>query len=289
MMTRALAMLAGLSILLIAGVAVAMMARRRPDRRVTQPICGECGYAVEGLPTFTCPECGSDLRKVGIITPRRASRRLGAVGAAVRWTLTLAVAATLITVVLAATLLPNRVIKHSRYTLTPASGAYASVDCRARGEFLQWPWQPGRQPRLDVLTLTLTTLDGERRSLRIDLEPKSSSQGESSPGELPEYEKYVRVIADWMAEAAIDVRGQPVQFEIMLLAATLARCGRDGELWSPVGGGEFTLSASGSGVRTSTVYWSVPMLVFWVAVWLVGLWLIVRRSRVRGLDSPPAT
>ncbi len=28
--------------------------------------CGKCGYNVTGLPTFICPECGSDLRDVGI-------------------------------------------------------------------------------------------------------------------------------------------------------------------------------------------------------------------------------
>src|SRR4051812_17324269 len=30
--------------------------------------CGRCGYDVRGLPTFTCPECGSDLREVGIVS-----------------------------------------------------------------------------------------------------------------------------------------------------------------------------------------------------------------------------
>ena len=33
------------------------------------PSCRACGYAVKGLPSFTCPECGSDLREVGIDTP----------------------------------------------------------------------------------------------------------------------------------------------------------------------------------------------------------------------------
>jgi hypothetical protein len=37
--------------------------------KVTEPSCRACGYAVRGLPSFTCPECGSDLRDVGIDTP----------------------------------------------------------------------------------------------------------------------------------------------------------------------------------------------------------------------------
>ncbi len=31
--------------------------------------CGHCGYAVEGLNHMQCPECGSDFRKVGIVSP----------------------------------------------------------------------------------------------------------------------------------------------------------------------------------------------------------------------------
>ncbi|HSI36374.1 MAG: adenylate/guanylate cyclase domain-containing protein [Phycisphaerae bacterium] len=37
-------------------------------RRARLPgVCGKCGYNVTGIPTFTCPECGSDLREVGIV------------------------------------------------------------------------------------------------------------------------------------------------------------------------------------------------------------------------------
>ena len=54
--------------------------------KVTEPSCRACGYAVKGLPSFTCPECGSDLREVGIDTPgagQEIVRRVKAVGAAV--------------------------------------------------------------------------------------------------------------------------------------------------------------------------------------------------------------
>lgn len=30
------------------------------------PTCGRCGYIVRGVSQLTCPECGSDLREVGI-------------------------------------------------------------------------------------------------------------------------------------------------------------------------------------------------------------------------------
>jgi len=44
-------------------------ALRRPSDGLSQ--CGHCGYAVEGLETMQCPECGSDFRKVGIVTSAR--------------------------------------------------------------------------------------------------------------------------------------------------------------------------------------------------------------------------
>ena len=38
-------------------------------RKRTEHGCGKCGYAVRGLTTLHCPECGSDLREVGIVPP----------------------------------------------------------------------------------------------------------------------------------------------------------------------------------------------------------------------------
>jgi hypothetical protein len=42
---------------------------RRRGVRVTEPSCGKCRYIVHGLEGFICPECGSDLREVGILRP----------------------------------------------------------------------------------------------------------------------------------------------------------------------------------------------------------------------------
>ena len=52
-------------------------ARRWWEPKVTQPSCRACGYAVRGLPSFTCPECGSDLREVGIVTPGPGAQLFG--------------------------------------------------------------------------------------------------------------------------------------------------------------------------------------------------------------------
>ena len=60
-----------LLMLVMMGFAVAVLVRRGASARarVTEPSCGKCGYCVRGLQSLVCPECGSDLREVGIITP----------------------------------------------------------------------------------------------------------------------------------------------------------------------------------------------------------------------------
>jgi hypothetical protein len=50
------------------GVVLLFVFLWRRRSRPREPACGVCGYAVHGLPTFECPECGSDLRKAGIVT-----------------------------------------------------------------------------------------------------------------------------------------------------------------------------------------------------------------------------
>lgn len=43
----------------------------RPPRGPAHSTCGKCHYPVQGLSALKCPECGSDLRDVGIESPGR--------------------------------------------------------------------------------------------------------------------------------------------------------------------------------------------------------------------------
>ncbi|MEM6391907.1 MAG: hypothetical protein AAF797_03970 [Planctomycetota bacterium] len=76
-------------VMVLVGVMVGLwrlIASERRDTEADRPMgCGECGYAVDGLEGLTCPECGADLRVVGIkkqavSTQRTASRFLIAIG-----------------------------------------------------------------------------------------------------------------------------------------------------------------------------------------------------------------
>lgn len=54
---------------------------------IREPVCNHCGYPTQGLPSLTCPECGSDLRVVGIRTPRMGLRPSSRFAAAIGWTM----------------------------------------------------------------------------------------------------------------------------------------------------------------------------------------------------------
>lgn len=58
--------------LVVLSVPLILLLLRR--KAPTDPVCGRCGYNVRGLPSMTCPECGSDLREVGIRTARKSAR-----------------------------------------------------------------------------------------------------------------------------------------------------------------------------------------------------------------------
>ncbi len=88
--------------------------------------CGACGYAIKGVSTFDCPECGADLRDVGIVSPRQKGR-VNPVLFLLLWTVFLPVPACISSVV--AMLNGPQVSRHnSTISMTPQSGQYQQID-----------------------------------------------------------------------------------------------------------------------------------------------------------------
>src|SRR5436190_23873548 len=97
--TMGIMLLVMLPLLVVCGVFVALLiagavAQRpapqdKPAPRDADPKCGQCGYVVRGIPSFTCPECGSDLRDVGIDIGKRrgGAGRIAVIGLTVVWAL----------------------------------------------------------------------------------------------------------------------------------------------------------------------------------------------------------
>jgi class 3 adenylate cyclase len=53
-------------------ILVSEVRRRKPRRPGPESACGRCGYSVRELTTMICPECGCDLRVVGITPAARS-------------------------------------------------------------------------------------------------------------------------------------------------------------------------------------------------------------------------
>jgi hypothetical protein len=72
-----MAPLALLLLLFLAIFGVLLLASMLRGRGTVQGLadggaCGRCQYNVRGLTTFLCPECGADLREVGILPPAQS-------------------------------------------------------------------------------------------------------------------------------------------------------------------------------------------------------------------------
>ena len=72
------------------------------DEATETGTCGACGYAVRGLQSWTCPECGADLQRVGVKPAGRDPRRREKVGLAL-------LAVLLLIVLFLALMVPTRV------------------------------------------------------------------------------------------------------------------------------------------------------------------------------------
>ena len=120
---------------LLAVAAVGLFGGLRGGRRVTEPVCAKCGYGVRGLPSFTCPECGADLREAGIHAPGSRGSQLPIDRRFLwvpLWTLALPIPALLLTVVAASTILisPSLLCRHA---LPAAPAAKAGLDLAVPG------------------------------------------------------------------------------------------------------------------------------------------------------------
>jgi len=62
-----------LAIVLIVGIMLWITGGR--SRGNSEMACGSCGYAVRGLESLHCPECGADLRMAGIHRPKGGAAR----------------------------------------------------------------------------------------------------------------------------------------------------------------------------------------------------------------------
>jgi hypothetical protein len=273
----------------LVAVLVALIARRA-KAGVTQPACGKCGYAVQGLPTFTCPECGSDLRAVGIVMPK-ADHGLRRVAWAVVWTILLPIPM-LLTARLGLTAgLPMVATRTDTVTLAAASsGAYHSITVTATGSGTGWAAQRRSGFPMQTVSLTLTAPGGGTPALVVD-GMSLASRWTPPQDQLRQGPLTPVVLGEWMASVGVDPDDVQVQAEIAYLDK-LVRGAGNGLLPQAGVTGPFGVVSPSShinyvpapGAKAVTLLFSV----FWFALWVAGLWWCLRRKKAKGPETPLA-
>jgi len=266
----------------IAVVAAIMLFRRR--KGPTHPICGKCGYAVRGLPTFTCPECGSDLREVGISMPG-TRRELGPVARILIWTILLPIPALPISAVVATFIPFMHVTEISRTIVCQYGHPDATFRVEMESRVLAWTSSLPTQP-VPPQKMTLHLENTTAPALTIDLATggyrytdKNGQTVEKSSGFGQE------ALADWMQAAGIDttdpITRDKVKDILFCINETPNAKGKFTNLApDPALGGTNTITAQPSVTSVSfeslkSTLWLI--LTFWLLVWLAGIWRILRR------------
>jgi hypothetical protein len=188
------------------------------------PACGACGYDTTGLTSLTCPECGADLRVVGIRRGRPAELGAGFVVAFVALLLAWAVCGFVLASAVSA-LSPARRFKDQVVRLSgPASGAYQAVDVVAHAT--GWEGAPVRA--------------------RVDLQLVPLTPGATPPAPLhASAGTDARAVLAWLSNAGVDASDPRVRDEAQAIAMSALRGLRTRERY---GSGGFTGSAVSGGM-----------------------------------------
>jgi len=265
-----------LAVGLVVGIIVFTRISKNRRSRVSEPACGKCGYSVRGLPTFTCPECGADLREVGIITPSRSGMSPTMRGAilVLLWTLVLPIPAMVATVVVVR-MSPQRGETRTDHSLgNPASKAYRGIEVQQR--------LAGSNVEATSNTVMLTLLPNQGTPIRIEIDQASlgyryrtRSGEEFTAGTGLDASK----LLDWMLQAGIDRQDKQVQLEAAELLSIVQAASVSGISGVALRGAynlpvrHFNLQGTSVTSNVGPTKWvPISMVVFWLVVWLLGCW-----------------
>jgi hypothetical protein len=261
-------------LLALAGLAGAViLALLRHCAQTTSSACGNCGYEVRGLPTFICPECGCDLREVGIHAPGMR-RSVGALPRVVVWTLLLPLPAFIVTLTILV-LLPDVRSEMQQVTLVPASLAHPGISIGTFGSGL------GRAVRPRRITLAPSG-GGGAAPLEIALPELRYSYIDPARGRTRRGAPLdADVLQEWMLAAGI-ASGDTTEAEAIELMSVLKTATTTGRFQSQ-SGPEFTLRGGSTRAWIDKPAGTRPVLAaLWLVVWMLGIYYLARRRPTAG-------
>lgn len=252
----------------------------RKKRNPSGSVCGGCNYAVDGLTTFICPECGGDLRNVGIITPNQ-SRPLPGWLKCVFWTAALPIPAVIVSALITLLIGPAVFFRSATWTMEqPASGTFASVQITGSGKTTQWGsgmrWSPQIMAfsRVDLIMFADTgqgpVMVGP--ALRLDLEGmRAEGRERLDAGE----------VESWGRSCGLNVAVPAVQAEMAAVADYVTAACIYGQTTPATPSGVFggTTMAGMSTSSNPAPWFAILLALFWLIIWIVGCIRLMRAAR----------
>ena len=253
-----------------------------------EPGCGACGYSTRGLTTLICPECGGDLRVVGITgKPQSGSRGIAGfiAGAFIVSLVVLSVAGAVAS--LLAPLVPTPRIYTRDVTLVPRSDPTRTYTASTRVEVY------GDAPRRIDVAIERKPLAAGAVPLTFDAKTGSYRYGEpdgrvvdAPSGFGPE------VVLSWMKSIGVKMPNPQVEIEAARLAGVARVIGHIPPPGAMALSGSSTSSGSAGPFSTTTMRYAnttlTPPAAKWLFVggtllaWYVLLMTLRRLRRIPG-------
>lgn len=293
-------------LLCLLGIVVLWYRVLRRPRGGPLPSCGSCGYAVRGIETLVCPECGADLREVGIETPKRKGA-VTPLGFVVSWIVLMPVPLMVLTGLLLA-IGPVEYRGSSSVQLAPQSGVIPTIELRFHvlerttglaggpGGGISTSSSSGgsapstltvnfaRPPRNEIRLSTLGP--GGPPDLLVEVPAMRYRIGSGAWSEAGDFDE--EAIVAWLNAAGVDVRDPAAAAEVAELTRAVETLGAGGTSIALQGFG----SGGGSGSAWTTVppgWWIGIVLGLDAFIFLAGLvlyFLIRRRRAEASLEVP---
>lgn len=301
--------------LLIAAVMVytLVVSLTRPRRYRPHPACERCGYAVTGLASLHCPECGTDLRAGGIITPAMEARRRGStLGAILAWTVLMAGAVFLIAniafVAIGVSTARTAAATAAATTAAPGGGptglmTVMSEDLRPNsGAYPMVRYTLSNTPAFDggagaiLVSLSLPGVGGGTPTFTAT-SPTGAPGASGAAASFSWTDPLGRVVGTgstptvddvlaWMRAAGVDSPAPGATAEaaellgLLTQSAIPAGSAYSGTAFTPGGTTVTTMPAALAPTMFNWAFAAVALVVVGaVVVWALGVWLIVWRRR----------
>ncbi len=246
--------------------------------------CGKCDYNVTGLDSLTCPECGSDLRRVGIINAAE-QRRLGRgplIAAAVLFTFTVALAGGLLAFVIEQSL---PVVRTYDNTMTLKSLAVAGRRYTLEAHHETWG---DDVPPMEV-TLSFYAADGKpMEAMRYDPATNTSRTSLGGATWAPPQPFTLEALLAFEKSAGVDDTDATAIDEAKTVFEQMHSQSRTGHMITFPGratGGmssnnkPLSINATSVAVADTPPYATTAFVALLVVLWLAGLRALWRYSR----------